>query len=142
MKRAAPPINMAFFDRFPFWTNAVEDAETGCLVWTKSVGSHGYGNSWDGISVRVAHRVAWVLDRGRQIPDGLTVDHMCHNRRCVNPAHLRLLTNIENATDNGQGRKTHCPRGHAYDASNTYIGPTGGRRCRTCARTDYGRKAA
>lgn len=31
-----------------------------------------------------------------------------------------------------QQAKTHCPRGHPYDAANTYWAPRGDRRCRTC----------
>ena len=64
----------------------------------------------------------------------MTVDHKCHNRVCCNPSHLRLLTNVENATDNLQGRKTHCPHGHPYWGENLYVSPRGDRRCRTCAR--------
>lgn len=30
--------------------------------------------------------------------------------------------------------KTHCPRGHAYTAENTYVRPRGSRECRTCNR--------
>ena len=89
-----------------------------------------------------AHRVAWALRHDQQIPVGMTVDHWCHNRVCCNPAHLRLLSNVENARDNTFGDRTHCPRGHEYDEANTYIGPTGGRRCRTCARTVHRRQAA
>jgi hypothetical protein len=38
----------------------------------------------------------------------------------------------------GQGgrerARTHCPAGHPYDDANTYIDPTGRRKCRTCHR--------
>lgn len=37
------------------------------------------------------------------------------------------------------GTKTHCARGHAYDAENTYQRPGGGRACRKCARLYKGR---
>jgi WhiB family redox-sensing transcriptional regulator len=30
--------------------------------------------------------------------------------------------------------KTHCKRGHRFDAANTYYAPDGQRRCRTCLR--------
>jgi WhiB family transcriptional regulator, redox-sensing transcriptional regulator len=33
-----------------------------------------------------------------------------------------------------QARKTHCKRGHRFDAQNTYYAPDGQRRCRTCLR--------
>lgn len=31
-------------------------------------------------------------------------------------------------------QKTHCPHGHAYDEANTYLAPSGDRRCRACHR--------
>lgn len=33
--------------------------------------------------------------------------------------------------------RTHCARGHAWDAANTYVNPQGDRCCRTCARDRY-----
>lgn len=107
-----------------------------CWPWMRSVGSHGYGQvGWHVGGKRVmflAHRVAWALAHG-PIPEGLTIDHKCRNRRCCNPAHLRLLTRAANSADNGQARRTHCPKGHPYDAVNTYRRPRSGHRvCRAC----------
>jgi hypothetical protein len=131
------------FLRSRHWWSQVDVREPGeCWPWTRSTASHGYGNTWDGVTVRLAHRVAWSLRHEQQIPLGMTVDHWCRNRKCCNPAHLRLLTNSANASDNGYARITHCPQGHEYDEVNTYVDPGGGRRCRTCARTVHGRKAA
>jgi hypothetical protein len=45
-----------------------------------------------------AHRVSHAFFNG-PIPKGLMVDHLCHNTRCVNPAHLRLLTNSDNVVE-------------------------------------------
>lgn len=98
-------------------TRVVTDFETGCLISTYSVGSHGYAQvGWEEQgerTVTLCHRVAWIAEHG-PIPDDLTVDHTCKQRRCVNVAHLRLLTNHENA------RRTHgrdwplgeCVNGH------------------------------
>lgn len=102
-----------------------------------SVGSHGYPQIGyvddDGTrTMRLVHRAVWEAING-PIPEGMTVDHRCHVITCANPRHLRLLTNVANAMDNGQGRKTHCPHGHAYDATNTYVDRRGHRRCRACA---------
>lgn len=95
----------------------VTATESGCLISNYSTGSHGYAqigwNEGDFRTVTVAHRVAWIGEHG-PIPDGLTVDHLCKQRKCVNIAHLRLLTNYENA------RRTHgrdwplgqCANGH------------------------------
>lgn len=110
-----------------------------------SIGSHGYGQiGWQENKQQfmyLAHRVAWVIANG-QIPDGLTIDHLCRTRRCVNPAHLRLLTNVENATDNGQSKKTHCPHGHEYAGENLIVNRDGSRGCRACARRHKERRKA
>ncbi len=43
-----------------------------------------------------AHRVAYIYFKG-DIPPGLTVDHLCFNPLCVNPAHLDTKTPADNA---------------------------------------------
>lgn len=97
------------------------DEATGCLVSRYSVGSHGYAQvGWHdhelGKTVmRLCHRVAWEAANG-PIPEGMTVDHEeCHNRKCIELTHLRLLTNLENARRNQPGRNWDlgtCIRGH------------------------------
>lgn len=129
---AAPPIDLDYLSsRFWARVGAAEDDE--CWPWLLSTGGHGYGQTWDGITVRYAHRCAWELTNGR-IPQDMTIDHICRNRVCCNPAHLRLLTNSENGRGNAQSVRTSCPQGHPYDEVNTYRAPAGGRRCRTCGR--------
>lgn len=44
----------------------------------------------------MAHRVSWEIHNG-PIPEGLFIDHICRNRACVNPEHLRLATSKQNA---------------------------------------------
>jgi hypothetical protein len=88
-----------------------------------------------------AHRWLWE-QFGGAIPTGLTIDHLCRNRACVNPWHMEVVTNRENIlrgeTFSGMNkRKTHCVRGHPFDETNTlYVRRAGApisRRCRTCA---------
>ena len=132
-KPASHPVDINYLNQCKWW-DKVDIMESGeCWLWKQSVGSHGYGQTWDGKSVILSHRVAWILHHNQDIPEGMTVDHICRVRRCCNPGHLRLLSNIDNATDNGQSNKTHCPRNHPYDDINTYIDPKGHRRCRQCA---------
>lgn len=113
-----------------------------CWLWPGAVGHGGYGViSWldqDTGRQRQAkvHRAAWAAANG-PIPIGLTIDHICRVRLCCNPAHLRLLTNFENAQDNGFSSKTHCKRGHELAGDNITLRttPKGNtiRICRLCA---------
>jgi hypothetical protein len=47
-----------------------------------------------------AHRVAWMLEHGRELPANRkqVVMHSCDNPSCCNPTHLRLGTQSENIT--------------------------------------------
>jgi len=92
----------------------------------------------------LAHRAAWTAVYG-QIPEGMTIDHLCKNRRCVNVEHLRLLTNYENArrTSGRDWPLGQCVNGH----SDEHLANIAGRwHCRICAgdwqRTHRARKAA
>lgn len=74
----------------------------GCWISTYSTTSRGYAQiGWydraTGKTVMVlAHRASWTHVNG-QMPLGETLDHLCHEKRCVNPEHLRLLSNEQNA---------------------------------------------
>ena len=109
-----------------------------CLLWTGHTNSKGY-STVQVLGVRVyIHRLAYMVHVG-PIPDGLTIDHLCRNKRCVNPDHLEAVTNKVNIL-RGLGvtaqnkRKTHCKRGHPLEGVNLRLLPGGGRACRTCLR--------
>jgi hypothetical protein len=42
-----------------------------------------------------AHRIAWELEHG-PVPEGLTLDHRCRVRHCVNPSHLEPVSHQVN----------------------------------------------
>lgn len=90
-----------------FWSH-VQKTES-CWIWKASVGSHGYGNSWDGRKVETAPRVSWKIHFG-EIPKGMYVCHHCDNRKCVNPAHLFLGSPSDNYRDMAnKGRLVSTP---------------------------------
>ena len=91
------------------------DSDTGCWLWTASTNRAGYGQIQVARKVRGAHRVSYELHIG-PIPEGegahgTCVLHRCDVRRCVNPDHLFLGSNIDNAQD--MSRKGRAPRGQA-----------------------------
>ena len=118
---------------------------SGCWEWLAGKDPSGYGSvRWEG-RTRGAHRVAYEVLVG-PVPDGLELDHLCRNRACINPAHLEPVTRRENVR-RGFGpagicaRRTHCPRGHAYDQPNTLL-YRGKRYCRACIAARYAGRSA
>lgn len=119
-----------------------------CRRW---IGAHitagyGYVHGPDGSKVYV-HRLMHELAIG-PIPDGLTVDHVyargCRFTDCILPAHLEAVPVGENSRRQGEALRERgtCRRGgHAMTPANTYITPSGKRRCTTCVnarkRRDY-----
>lgn len=115
--------------------------------WLSDRASNGKGYTKIGLLVdgrkvtRYTHRVSYETFVG-PIPAGLTLDHLCRNRGCCNPAHLEPTT-IGVNTLRGESmaalhaRQTHCLRGHEFTPENTHLqrGRHGTQRnCRTCRR--------
>jgi hypothetical protein len=113
-------------------------------LWTGAVSAEGYGVVHaKSLGIRkqmYAHRLSHELFIG-PVPPGLQIDHRCRVRCCVNPQHIKAVTQIENilrgtspAADHA--RKTHCPKGHAYDSWNTRRERARGKRhCIACQQT-------
>ena len=128
-----------------------ERQENGCLLWTAHVTRGGYGQFWIPTKPRhvSAHKWWWEQING-SVPEGLELDHLCRNRRCVEPTHLEAVTHKTNmlrgnAPSTKQAQQTHCLFGHAYDEANT-VRWKGHRKCRVCmnarAKEKYRRLAA
>lgn len=93
-----------------FWPKVDRRSENECWHWKGSL-SRGYGQmsaSRRGLAPLRAHRVAYELANG-PISDGLVVRHKCDNPKCVNPSHLEVGSQRENALDM-VARGRHNPR--------------------------------
>lgn len=82
-----------------------------CLIFTGSL-SNGYGQFRYDDRNGYAHRYAWERVNG-PIPAGLTIDHLCRVRNCVEVTHLELVDGVTNYL-RGVAARTHCPNGHEY----------------------------
>lgn len=71
-----------------------------CLEWTGSRMRNGYGTTTVNRGSVLAHRYAWERANG-PIPEGMEIDHICHNRACANVEHLRLVTSAQNSFNRG-----------------------------------------
>ena len=112
----------------------VDVESAGCWSWRGST-DRGYGRVSVNDRLVYAHRFVWECMRGA-IPPGLQLDHLCRNRRCVNPDHLEPVTHIENCRrrDAALPARSHCRRGHDL-ATHAYVSADGRRRyCRECRR--------
>lgn len=87
-------------DFWPNWRERLKDgaevSPSGCHLWKRSVNNRGYGVIWFDGKLHLAHRAAWLAAHGRHPTPGLVIDHICENKLCVNPDHLRELSNAEN----------------------------------------------
>lgn len=120
-----------------FWVKVDRRRDDECWEWQGAL-EDGYGVlRRNGLAPR-AHRFAYELLVG-PIPDGLTLDHLCENTRCVNPAHLEPVMNgVNNLRGNSpwalNAKKTHCVNGHPLSGENLRLVSGGARACKTCVR--------
>jgi hypothetical protein len=117
--------------RRPAW---LVDPETQHWYWQGAIDPKGYGRKGSPTKTLYAHRFVYELLVG-QIPEGLTIDHLCRVRHCVNPDHMEVTT-IQVNLARGFGvaannaRRTHCKNGHPFDA---VWGARRDRACKRCA---------
>lgn len=122
---------------------------SGCWIWMGSAhkstnqyyGSFKLPTGKSGGKGCEAHRASYEIFHG-PIPHGMWVDHTCRVGLCVNPDHLRVVTQQVSCRENNDSaaslhaRQTHCVHGHEFSTENT--AHWGGiRNCLTCSRARY-----
>lgn len=74
----------------------VRPGRDACWEWTGAVNDRGYGVVSVAGRMVYVHRFMYAVSRGRWLPAGSDVHHVCGNKRCANPDHLERI-----------GRKAH-----------------------------------
>lgn len=134
--------------------NKIAFAPSGCWNWTGAKLEAGYGkfsvkatNGNGNRPASFAHRISYMVFTG-PIPDGLTIDHLCKNKSCVNPFHLEAVTHLVNLIRSGNrvgkhSYTSHCDYGHERTPENTYVTPSGKyKMCRLCMKESDRRRQA
>lgn len=113
--------------------------------------NNGYGRITVDGSARMIHRWVWENLRG-PIPEGLTIDHLCFNRSCIETLHMRVVTRAVNAVRHRDGCQCpvhqrarlaphgECSKGHDLTLPGAVSPAPKGRRrgeCRVCARARW-----
>jgi hypothetical protein len=137
MKRGPKPQDV----RTRFERHFIPEPNTGCWLWTGGMSWDGYGRFKPNprLNGHGAHRVSYELYKSA-IPAGMQIDHLCRMRCCVNPDHLEIVTQTENAHRSPitNATKKFCKNGHEFNAANTHFYFRDGkfitRRCRICWR--------
>lgn len=134
------PKTIPIFNHEKLLSRICINPDTGCWNWTGSICTSGYGkiyiNGSKSTNVYKVHRLSFSIFN-KYISQDLVIDHICRNRKCCNPDHLREVTNKENVLFNSESRtainkqKTHCKNGHEFTIENTTIQKSG-RSCKVC----------
>ena len=90
-----------------FWEKVDKSGE--CWTWTAGTKTDGYGMFSTQSNGNLAHRFSYRLANG-DIPPGMEIDHICHNRPCVRPDHLRAVSHKKN-TENRKGAQSNSTSG-------------------------------
>lgn len=83
-----------------FWSHVRLEGEDECWPWLLGVNASGYGVVRLNGYPMGAYRAAYLLTHG-SVPSNHDVMHLCHNKICCNPKHLRTGTRSENILHTG-----------------------------------------
>lgn len=83
------------------WLSMHIKQDDGCWLFTGVTNHKGYGRTGDNSK---AHRYYYQELVG-PIPKGLTLDHLCRVKLCVNPAHMEVVSRSENSRRAWQDKK-------------------------------------
>lgn len=142
LQRSKPIPTLDAHGQDRLWSKVEVHHPAGCWEWIGKSDPRGYGVFTIKSKSFLAHRVAYTTLIG-PIPQGMCLDHLCRNHSCVNPDHLRVVSERENLLA-GYGfgakraRQTLCKNGHPLSGQNLWVYQRKGsglrRVCVTCHR--------
>ena len=110
---------------------------SGCWEWKGKINTAtGYANFDANNKFYTGHKFSYEYFV-KPVSGKNIVHHLCENKTCCNPEHLKEITYKEHTRKHDtpcgiNSRKTHCNHGHKLTETNTYITPNGRRQCRIC----------
>lgn len=124
------------FSEADFWARV--DKSDGCWEWKAALTLAGYGKvQLPSGKTGAAHRLAYERVNG-PIPEGLVIDHLCRNKKCVRPDHLEAVTVKENTVRGASSLdfSGRCLSGkHVLESDSDIVQLTRGKR--TCAKCKH-----
>ena len=99
-------MNLTSNDIFRFWSKVNKGGyyslicNSCCWEWTDSLASRGYGRlrvEGEESKLRQSHRISVQIKYG-QLDPKKAVNHLCFNRKCVNPDHLEVCSTRQNCS--------------------------------------------
>lgn len=127
-----------------FWRRIEPEPMSGCWLWLGTIDHLGYGHFSLAGKQWLAHRLSFEVARG-PIPVGLSIDHKCRQRSCVNPSHLEAVPLAVNIRRGFNATKTTCRFGHPLDEFTKGKKRKPSRQCSICRKRhsrEWARKAA
>lgn len=67
-----------------------------CIIATQAAERSGYARTYLNGKREGVHRIAWIKVNG-PIPAGMTIDHLCEVKLCINVTHMEVVSRGENA---------------------------------------------
>lgn len=106
-----------------------------CWEWIKFT-NKGYARFNNGEKIVDAHRWYYQIYKKIKLERNEHLDHLCRNRKCVNPNHLDVVSNKTNwlrgkSITRLKSLQTHCIQGHLLAGENLYVN-NNKRRCNKC----------
>lgn len=132
-EQAIDSLRRRLLDKIVFFENS------SCWFFNGAKHHGGYGKTSSLGRFLFAHRASYEVFKGK-IPHGLTIDHLCKNKLCINPEHLEavpLTVNVMrgNGPPSKNLKKSTCRFGHTFSIKKTKSKKGYQRFCKECAST-------